>query len=465
MKYFTLLLFFVSSLYTSLNATNIGGVLFSNTTLDSTNNPYYVTTDLQVPTGVELYIGPGVIMYFSEGVSIKTGGLLRMEGNLLHPIQLSPDSVSTSWGGLFFYDSAIDYDTTLQTGCFVNYIHSIKGGGATGIDIYNFGNGYVIKTLLSTVAVKNSIFENTVGAGFLFTQGGYFHFNEIFGNDFNMDHLWGDNNYMYFENNYIHDMSTLYATSVFTTGRSIIKNNVFKNCMNYPATLRVSDECIINNNQIIDCDDSWAIALLGGINHTIEGNIFDNNKRHIVQCCERYPGVSNNCFGKFEDYAIYLSANTNSFYPLGQYDCLPYNGIVPIDYTNNFFLGIDSANIGDAIFDYYDDIGDLFICNTFPVSSSCFEPTFSVNVYNEKTFTVYPNPTSNYINIQLSDLLKYKDVKVILTNSLGENIYSNVFNQDFFKIDIQHLTKGIYYVSIYDLNTNMYQSKKVVISY
>jgi parallel beta-helix repeat protein len=451
---------------TQVWATNIGGVLSSNTYLDSSNNPYYVTADIQVPTGIELHIGPGVVMFFGEGMSIKVGGLLRMEGTALSPIQLSPDSNSMSWGGLMFYASAIDFDTTNQTGCFVNYIHSVKGGGASGNDIYNFSNGYTIKALLSTVAIKNSIFENNAGLGFLFTQGGFFQYNEVFGNSFSMDHFLGDNTYMYFEDNYIHNINTSYFSAVLTTGKSIINRNIFKECNAYNAILRVSNDCMISDNQITDCPNSWGIILLGGLNHTIYNNAFENNKIHIMQSCERHPIVTNNCFGHFQDYAIFISANIDSFYPFSPYDCLPYNDIVTIDYGDNFFLSTDSLVIQNMIYDYYDNVGDLFICDPYPLSSACAYNNFATETYeNDHFFTTFPNPAQDYINIQLAQGFENVTYKMEMINNLGQVVYSGLFDNGFLHLNVSNYSKGLYHLRLSDDKRNLRAVKKIIISH
>lgn len=280
-----------------------------------------------------------------------------------------------------------------------------------------------------------------------------------------MDHVFGDNNNMYFENNYIHNITAPNVSAVFTTGKCIIKGNIFQNCNNYDAVLRVSDDCIISDNQIINCETAWGIALLGGFNHTIERNLLDNNKRHIVQCCERYPVVNNNCFGSFDDYAIFISANVNLFYPFGTYDCAPFNGITTIDYSNNYFLGADSTSINDIIFDYYDDIGDLLICNTLPLNSTCIYGPMSNENNENMVFSIFPNPTNRYLHVQLDKGVEASDYKVDLINQMGQTIYSNKLIDGFLQMDVSGLSSGIYNLVIYDTRNNLHKSEKIIVSH
>lgn len=63
--------------------------------------------------------------------------------------------------------------------------------------------------------------------------------------------------------------------------------------------------------------------------------------------------------------------------------------------------------------------------------------------FNSKTFSVYPNPTTGLINIDLQDLMT--EFEIVLYNSIGQIIKKNQ-NQKF--IDLKELSNGIYYISI-----------------
>ncbi len=64
---------------------------------------------------------------------------------------------------------------------------------------------------------------------------------------------------------------------------------------------------------------------------------------------------------------------------------------------------------------------------------------------NENVLTIFPNPTTGFI--QFGNLLKTKNVDVIITDVFGNKVFSrknlNVNEQ----IDLTHLTNGHYFVS------------------
>jgi trimeric autotransporter adhesin len=61
--------------------------------------------------------------------------------------------------------------------------------------------------------------------------------------------------------------------------------------------------------------------------------------------------------------------------------------------------------------------------------------------------TTYPNPTADFVNIQLPSGLKNPSVK--LTNSNGQIVAAEKFNgNSVLRIDVQHLPRGVYYLEI-----------------
>ncbi len=65
---------------------------------------------------------------------------------------------------------------------------------------------------------------------------------------------------------------------------------------------------------------------------------------------------------------------------------------------------------------------------------------------NKPEFLIYPNPTTNFININLSQ--NYKDAQLSLLNSLGQEQYSTTFSGKEYKIDVKNMTSGIYVIRI-----------------
>ncbi|MFK7773442.1 MAG: CotH kinase family protein [Saprospiraceae bacterium] len=100
------------------------------------------------------------------------------------------------------------------------------------------------------------------------------------------------------------------------------------------------------------------------------------------------------------------------------------------------------------------------------------EPTFQQNneesnaiknVSVQAQFSIFPNPTDDFIRIKFQNNYELKDWKVTLTNAIGEKIQEQIFsnNNTSTKLDVQHLPSGIYFLEIQ--NGATLQSKKIFI--
>lgn len=78
----------------------------------------------------------------------------------------------------------------------------------------------------------------------------------------------------------------------------------------------------------------------------------------------------------------------------------------------------------------------------------------------ETTISVYPNPSKGNINIVTNSL---SNGKIEIRNTIGELIYSSTFNGNSETIDIE-TANGLYFISVYDEESNLIGSEKVMIS-
>lgn len=71
----------------------------------------------------------------------------------------------------------------------------------------------------------------------------------------------------------------------------------------------------------------------------------------------------------------------------------------------------------------------------------------SINELNENKFSIYPNPASDFITIELkSEKYLYKSFKLI--NSLGKEMFKGIFNEKINKLDLSKIYSGIYFLLI-----------------
>jgi len=87
-------------------------------------------------------------------------------------------------------------------------------------------------------------------------------------------------------------------------------------------------------------------------------------------------------------------------------------------------------------------------------STSCFDQTDFENIFQEKHFSIYPNPTNRFVNIRLNKYFK----SIYIYNILGEKILENIFlvNQNEVEFDFQGFQNGLYMIRLEDNLGNHY---------
>ena len=76
---------------------------------------------------------------------------------------------------------------------------------------------------------------------------------------------------------------------------------------------------------------------------------------------------------------------------------------------------------------------------------------------------VYPNPSNGAITVSMN-FNKATDVQVSVFNALGQIVYSAIQSvSGDFKMPIILNEKGMYFVTIVDLNSNLNITKKIVV--
>ncbi|MFT5822238.1 MAG: hypothetical protein ACI8ZM_003494 [Crocinitomix sp.] len=79
---------------------------------------------------------------------------------------------------------------------------------------------------------------------------------------------------------------------------------------------------------------------------------------------------------------------------------------------------------------------------------------------DETAISVYPNPSKGNINIVTNTM---SNGKIEIRNTIGELVYSSTFNGNSETIDIE-TADGLYFVSVYDEESNLIGTEKVMIS-
>lgn len=214
-----------------------------------------------------------------------------------------------------------------------------------------------------------------------------------------------------------------------------------------------------NNISLYAKYSSWTTS-----NNNINIITFDNTLNYLEHHNYEMPNRTNRVFNQNNDnstiaYEYYNSGTMESELKLNFFN---ENGVNIASNTLN--LPFDNESPSNIVYNNDDNtfivLGDI---NSYNLDSAIgpavpfvvFENQFlSINNYSSIQFDIYPNPTSNVLNI----ISKSEIIKIEVYNNLGQLITKNTFKSN---IDISKLINGIYYLKILD-NIGNFQIKKVL---
>jgi len=85
-----------------------------------------------------------------------------------------------------------------------------------------------------------------------------------------------------------------------------------------------------------------------------------------------------------------------------------------------------------------------------------------LGVYNFELFNnfkVYPNPAIDYVNVKFN---KPSNYNIVITDLKGSMIKKITTHENLNKIDLSNLNNGTYFLIIIDVNSNTYNSIKII---
>lgn len=145
------------------------------------------------------------------------------------------------------------------------------------------------------------------------------------------------------------------------------------------------------------------------------------------------------------------------------------HGITRFNFGNgtDWYYGIGSS-AGFENYEYCEcaiDLSSFYYkgeCYIFSGNSNiCDANLNSVESMNENSnlFSLFPNPSSNYFTIQISELIE--NAVIEMYNSIGELVYSQKMESENHMVFTHNFDDGIYFVNVYSNNESY--SQKIVI--
>lgn len=205
----------------------------------------------------------------------------------------------------------------------------------------------------------------------------------------------------------------------------------------------------INTGNIID---SVSTDNLGGGINNLEYNACNNN----LYALYKHPngnifGTVNNVSGIFTAISdtISFDAMWSAIDPVNQEFIFKSTGTFYNPDNKIYTIGLSSGNIIDSVNTIPANDGITFPQINFSCNTTKLTP-LSKNSNN--LISLYPNPTNEFININLGSITK--NATVSLMDNTGKLIDNYSFtNSNEIKIDLRGYNKGVYFVKIFNHNS------------
>jgi len=438
---------------------NVNGNVSGNWT---NNNTYIVTGNLIVPSGQTLTVQAGTNIRFNGNFSITVDGSIIANGTSLNKILFTsnlPSPAPANWShidvkgnGSVFNHCIFDY---FNSGLNISYCSPI----VTNNEFRNFNGIAIFASGCSSNISKNWIHDYQ---------------SDIYSQGITYD----GSNSIIVECNEIHDGG---GYGIRPYGGGIVRNNVIYNIKGssrgYAMGCGSGTTARIENNYMHDCNSGFWIhenitpsphpyiinntianMFYTGIemdgfysNADIINNIFTNCNVGIYQStpgcsmCSTTPSVVannlmyNNSGGNYSGVQItgigtIVSTNAQGN-PVDPYFNMSQNPLFSGNVPPNLTPVSPCINAGKPGFSPNIGFDSSFICAT-PVMNV---RNISHNIISLKLF---PNPSSGFFNLQVDN--DVQDEKLVLMNSIGQEVYEQKIMKGMNEIKANELARGFY---------------------
>lgn len=169
--------------------------------------------------------------------------------------------------------------------------------------------------------------------------------------------------------------------------------------------------------------------------------------------------------GKYSPKADFsVVANQNNF--TATFTNLSING----DKFTWYFGDGDSSMIENPVHNYANCIFQVSLktekCNEIDVKNDTISFTVGINdISNKVDAKVYPNPSSNYVNVEWKELKNRRDLRLQLYSSNGVLVTENDMSKgvENYQFDVSGLSAGFYFITLND-GTTIYFNKSIEVT-
>ncbi len=425
----------------SFSATNVSGVITTNTTWTTTGSPYIIVGDMAVDSGVTLTIQPGVQVRFDGNYNMYIDGKLLAIGTVTDSITFTSNKTipaTGDWRGISFRPKS-NSDTCKMRYCYVEYAFRgvYSDGSSPKISNSVFrknNNGILVNWNVGYPVIINNLITQNTGMGI---SGGSSSLpattpsGEITGNEvtYNPRGFYGSNatSWKISGNNFSYNTDGVYLTG--NVSYYNINSNTITGNSNYGIYF-ASGGTLVNpfqNNLIAYNNIGMYVANLDGvvIHNTIAYNAI---------------GVQHSWTSSTSTFSFHYNciANNSSY----NYKTLSASTTPNVSVTNNWWGTTNTMSIDTFIYDYYDNLVTNKVlytpvltqpdasCQSVSPPTPCGQPT---NVANNNTsltntivsWTATPGATSYEYYVALSPSTPPVSGNQLFNTSISLNVTNN----------------------------------------
>lgn len=430
--------------------TKLPSTIAANTTLTKANSPYSIESNMTVNAGVTLKIEAGVVVKLGSGINISLKGNLIAQGTKEDSIFFTALVKGKPWGMINSTNSNIELYYFVNTG-------SNRFISATGSDIL-ISNSRIISTSINVREDKcilaYSAKRVTVTSSYLVGAGGTI---ETGTKDDAISVKSCDS--LFVTNCYITRFSDDAIDAGIQTKYAYIEGNILTHS-NFGVTIGEQCTAYIYRNITADNDGGFQVhsrATVYGSNNIIYSNTDG------IECYHSEEGNSVQTGGKvhltntvfYQNHRSDITKQTSSVvdltYCLSDKETLP--GLHNLTDDPKF---VDSANLNFHILTGSPCINNgAPDKNGSPTTIGLFDFATSVVKLSDQaaSFSVFPNPAGNQIQIQYPAI--NGKTQVIITDLSGRTIHSSLIVKNQTSVDISIVPSGIYFLTLLTDKTNL----------
>lgn len=275
-------------------------------------------------------------------------------------------------------------------------------------------------------------------------------------------------------NNGLSFQHTLEVNESGTYTLVVIGNNGCQNSQSVIVQFHPYHDIIINQDTIISCGELHLNAGEGAYSYFWSTGETESHYITVTQTGQYSVTATGDAFGCESEKSIYVEIRDPVNISLGPDITEPVNSFVNIGVEAIYDTYMWNTGFSGPVLTVFGSeygVGTHMFWLLVHAENGCYDAdTINViftpannieNTESDKLFSVYPNPATNFFNIEVFDFEKAEGFKMY--NSAGENVKSEFLNgKQKHTVNVEMLPGGLYFIKLYNKKGEYFISKIII---